>query len=235
LLSLLAALFGGAAVSLVAYMGNRGKTRAEIAKLDAETDRVRAETAALGRGGRSTGEYATRLSDRILGWGLTGSQPDDYEVTLDRTIAYIGNTSALLEAQPEARGFATLMQTFDSATMRGKRIRMSAFVRTQDVARAALWMRVNGTEDAALAFDNMDDRPIAGTSGWLRYDIVLDVDMQSQAIAFGVILAGRGRVWVDNFTFESVGSEVATTELPLVISPLPKPENLDFEDCPQSH
>jgi hypothetical protein len=229
LLSLLAALFGGAAVSLVAYLGNRGKTKAEIAKLHAETDRARAETATIGRAGTLARDQVATLSDRIPGWELNGSHPDDYEVRLDRTIAYTGKTSALLEARPEARGFGTLMQSIDTATMRGKRIRLSAFIRAQDVRHAALWMRVDDAAGEMLAFDNMDDRPITGTSGWVRHDIVLDVAAESLGIAFGVLLIGKGQVWADNFTFEAVGDEAPTTGTPMTNFLLPEPTNLDFE------
>lgn len=226
LLSVLAALFGGTAVSLVNYLANRARIRAEIAKLNAETDHVRAETAALAIGRKPTGNQQVN----VPGWFQAGSRPEDYVMRLDRRIVHGGDASAVIEARPGARGFGTLMQTFSSATMWGKRIRMSAFVRTEDVESAALWMRVDGSSDITLAFDNMDERPIVGTSDWKRYEIVLDVNEDSRKIAFGVLLAGRGRVWVDDFNFDPVETNVATTDTLVGKSVLAEPSNLDFEE-----
>ena len=225
LLSLLAALFGGAAVSLVNYLANRGRTKAEIAKLNAEADHVRAETATLAIGGSPTGGQQIN----IPGWRAAGSRPDDYVLKLDRSIVHGGGASASIEARPGARGFATLMQSFNSDTMHGKRIRMSAFVRTEDVEYATLWMRVDGRRDIILAFDNMSDRLITGTTSWQAYEIVLDVEKASRTVTFGVILASRGRVWVDNFNFEPVEQDVATTDNLGGNPELPTPWNLDFE------
>ncbi|WP_327351264.1 hypothetical protein [Streptomyces sp. NBC_01304] len=225
LVGLGAALCGGALVSLVTFLGNREKLRAETAKLRAEADRVRAETATLAGGSVSGGQQT-----EIAGWRRRGSRPDDYQMTIDRTVAHSGSGSACVEAQVDARGFGTLMQSVSSVTMRGRRIRMSAFVRTQDVRWAALWMRVDGTEHISSAFDNMADRPITGTTDWREYSTVLDVAADSLEVAFGVILAGRGKVWVDGFRFETVGSEVPTTDTLGGTLLLPEPWNLDFEE-----
>ncbi len=95
-----------------------------------------------------------------------------------------------------------------------------------------------GGTRAALAFDNMKDRPIKGTTEWRKYEVVLDVPEEAEDIFFGFLLHGTGRAWVDDITFDVVGRDVATTDLRLEPqindegpSPdLPKePRNLDFE------
>ena len=54
-------------------------------------------------------------------------------------------------------------------------------------------MRVDGPDSGRhLAFDNMLDRPIKGTTDWTRYAVVLDVDKTAVAIAFGVLAGGEG-------------------------------------------
>jgi hypothetical protein len=52
-------------------------------------------------------------------------------------------------------------------------------------------------------FDNMSDRPIQETA-WRFYEIVGDVAEDAEAIAFGVMLMGRGEVFVDSASLESV-------------------------------
>lgn len=44
-----------------------------------------------------------------------------------------------------------------------------------------MWMRVDNKFDDVLQFDNMNNRPITGTTNWNRYEIILDVPLQSAA------------------------------------------------------
>jgi len=47
-----------------------------------------------------------------------------------------------------------------------------------------------GTE--VIAFDNMQKRAINGTTGWQRYEVVLDVPKDATVVAFGILLNGGG-------------------------------------------
>lgn len=80
------------------------------------------------------------------GWFAAGSHPKEYEMTLDRTTTHSGKGSATLKSiVPKASGFGTLMQMFKADNYRGKRLRLSGFVRSADVTDSAgLWMRVDG-------------------------------------------------------------------------------------------
>jgi hypothetical protein len=57
----------------------------------------------------------------------------------------------------------------------------------------------------------MQDRLVTGTTGWEKFQVILDVPPDSDQIAFGVLLKGAGIVWVDDFQFEVVGEDVPTT------------------------
>ena len=72
-------------------------------------------------------------------------------------------------------------------------------MRTEDAGAAQLWLRVDG-RTVALAFDNMDARPVQGTTPWSNYTVSLDVPQGAVAVAFGVILKWGGTVWADDFT-----------------------------------
>jgi hypothetical protein len=165
------------------------------------------------------------------GWFAAGSRPKDYKMVLDRSVAHSGHVSAQLACvAPKPAGFGTLMQTFKPDAFRGKRVRMSGYVRSQDVADwAGLWLRIDGQSGEPLGFDNMQQRPIRATSDWKKYEIVLDVPDSAQAIAFGILLTGAGQVWIDDLDFEVVGKDVHTTaSKPLDTTPS-APANLNFE------
>ena len=170
------------------------------------------------------------------GWILAGSDPDAYEVGTDAATAHGGNASGFIRAKANpSNGFGTLMQMFKADEYRGRRLRLTAFVKAEDVLNwAGLWMRLDGHEGQKLGFDNMQARPIKGTTDWAAYQVVLDVPETSAAVAFGVLLVGMGHVWVDDFAFDVVGDDVPTTGNKPG-DPLPDgPRNLDFESSSPS-
>ncbi|MEJ0043942.1 MAG: hypothetical protein WDM81_17775 [Rhizomicrobium sp.] len=163
------------------------------------------------------------------GWFVAGSTPQDYDFGAEHVDGSAGAKSAFIRAKTDApHGFGTLMQEFVPQAYRGKRVRLSARLRTADAARAQLWMRMDGPDNKILGFYNMDDRPVVGTAGWSRYDIVLDVPDKTTGLAFGVFLNGRGEVWMDDFKFEIVSNAV-----PVSVNPAAElknaPSNLGFD------
>ncbi len=103
-------------------------------------------------------------------------------------------------------------------------------LRTKDVdGWAGAWMRVDGENKSSLAFDNMQDRPLKGTTDWARYDVVLDVADNAAAVAFGALLGGRGQLWMADARFEPVGKDVPATGRGGANLPQ-GPTNLDFSE-----
>ena len=168
------------------------------------------------------------------GWMLAGDHPQNYTTGVDKGAVHLGHPSAYLKSKPSAtEGFGTLMQQFDAAPYLGKRIRLTAWIKSEGVDDwAGLWMRIdNGTK--AVALDNMQDRPIKGTSEWRNYTLVLDVPKAATGIFFGVLLSKTGTVWLNSVQFETVGIDVPVTNMWTAGAPpqLPSaPTNLNFED-----
>jgi hypothetical protein len=165
------------------------------------------------------------------GWMLAGSKPASYEVGTDAQAAYSGHPSAYLKAkEPVSDGFGTLMQAFRANKYLGKRVRFSAFVKSDGIQSwAGLWMRVDKGKDS-VAFDNMEDRSIKGTIAWQKYEVVLDVPQDATGIFFGVLLEGPGTVWLNSAKFEVVGADVPTTGGKGRPKLRDEPTNLNFEN-----
>lgn len=173
------------------------------------------------------------MDKQVKGWFLSGSDPFNYEMGIDRAVVHQGKASGYLKSKTvlDSANFATMMQQFKADKFIGKRIRLSCFLKTKDVEYfSSMWMRVDNAFDDVLQFDNMSNRPIKGDTNWNRYSIVLDVPSGSSTISFGIILSGRGHVWVDQFTFEEVGKDVETTNLEIQSELLDEPLNLSFEE-----
>lgn len=168
---------------------------------------------------------ASEPSHAPAGWFMAGSKPANYGAGVDRAAVNNDQPSAFLQSTvSNTEGFGTLMQSISATDYVGKRVRLRAWVKSQDVADwAGIWMRVD-KEQAAVAFDNMQNRAIKGTQSWNMYDVVLDVPQDATGISFGVLLSGTGEVWMNDLRFENVGNDVPVTA--------PSPEGLKRPDHP---
>ncbi|WP_110928945.1 helix-turn-helix transcriptional regulator [Bacillus massiliglaciei] len=168
----------------------------------------------------------------VKGWRLSGSHPERYELKTDSHVFHSGTQSGLLYAKGDLdeQHFGTMMQSFQADRYKGKRIRMSCFLKTEQVTKCGAWLRIDNRAGDAVQFDNMDNRPIHGTADWNHYSIVLDVPEDSSSIHFGVLLAGKGKVWADSFRFEEATDKEPVTNI-LPDAQLPKdPVNLEFRE-----
>lgn len=167
----------------------------------------------------------------IKGWFLSGSTPSSYTIGLDENVRKSGDSSAFIAStNEEIKGFGTLMQMSSASEYLGKRIKMTAYIKSENVANwAGMWLRVDskGTRKM-LSFDNMQDRPIKNSTNWGKYEIVLDVPEESGTLNFGLLLAGTGKVWFDGVEFEEV--DRLNTKLTNKGMDNGKLRNLDFSE-----
>src|SRR5947208_1415143 len=86
-------------------------------------------------------------------------------------------------------------------------------------------MRVDDGNKKPIAFDNMQNRALTGTTDWRSAAVVLDVGADAVSIHFGVLLAGRGAVDVAKLGFDEVDGTVAPTSPTRLAD---EPQDLDF-------
>lgn len=175
--------------------------------------------------------------DLPTGWFKAGSEPESYEMGLDKGSGKDGKNAATIKSKAsKIKGFGTLMQNCLPDNYLGKRVRMSGLVKTADVSGwAGLWLRIDEKgSDKSAGFDNLKDgikdRSITGTTDWTNYDIVLDVPLNASNLAYGALLVGSGQVWFDNIKIEIVDNTIAVTgKDKSQMMPKKEPVNLDFE------
>ncbi|MBU6299670.1 MAG: hypothetical protein KJS68_15640 [Alphaproteobacteria bacterium] len=157
------------------------------------------------------------------GWIIAGSTPQQYVFGTEKCA---NGKCAFIKAKTDTpSGFGTLMQEIAADNYLGKRLRLSAMLKTANASRAQLWMRMDGTDGKILGFYNMDDRPVTGTTDWKRYNLVLDVPEGTQDIAFGMFLNGKGEVWAEDFKLESVSKDVPVSSTQFRNAPV----NMNFD------
>jgi hypothetical protein len=184
-----------------------------------------------------------QATDSIPGWRFDNGQ-GTYAVALDSAVHHAGARGVRIETLSSTPvGVGNLLQSIQAGQFAGKRVRLSVWVRTRDmIGTVQLWLRADAR--SIMRIDNMGDRALGEAKEWRRIESVIDVPADAFALAFGVFVRGPGTVWLDHFTLEVVGSDVATTKL-AGESPIPEevlnqrlaraqtlpaaPVNFDFE------
>ena len=135
-------------------------------------------------------------SGPFMGWVKNGLNKDKCRVGILSDTVYVESKKSSTK-----RRFGGLMHMRRPGHFLGKSVKFTAKVKTADVisGTANLWFRVDGKNKKVLAFDNMDDRPITGTTGWKKYSIVLDVPEDAQRLAYGIFVEGEGKAWMKDF------------------------------------
>jgi hypothetical protein len=166
--------------------------------------------AALLLGGTMVDGQATVSPPR--GWTATGETPEAAELIRTCDEAHRGRCSARLTAGP-GNGTIVLAQVVSAARFAGARLVLAGWVKTEAAARAQLWLRVDAGR-TIVALDNMGDRPVSASTPWTEYRLALDVPTGADDVAFGLVLRGGGRAWVDDLSLTTAEPEtVASTDV----------------------
>lgn len=149
------------------------------------------------------------------GWQAITDGSSDYTVRSDgaRRDGGQGFAGATIKANVESpRGSAMLAQSIRADAYRGKRVRLSGYLKTIGVneGTAVLFMRVDG-DGLVLMSDYMQNRPLMLTNDWARQEIVLDVPRNAIGVTYGFLLGGSGQTWLDDVAIDVVGDDVAAT------------------------
>ena len=134
-----------------------------------------------------------------------GQSAGDYAVEVDREVRHGGQGSLSIRSiVPKTSAFRAASQFIKADAYRGKRVRLTGYLKTRDVAEwCGLYLRVDGP-GTMLGFDNMQWRGVKGTTDWTRYETVLDVPEAALRLAFGPVISGVGQFWVDDLKLETV-------------------------------
>jgi tetratricopeptide (TPR) repeat protein len=142
------------------------------------------------------------------GWiALALPKDADFLAQLQRKGCRSGTGCAVVQAPANSpRPFGNMMQSFSATAFRGKTVRLRAWMRLEAVEqddRGQMWLAVVRASRRNGFNDNMDDRPVR-SGQWTQCEIVGEVDRDAQFIDFGFMSSGKGRVWVDDVTFQVV-------------------------------
>jgi hypothetical protein len=152
------------------------------------------------------------------GWQAVTDGSGEYTVSADvaRRDGGQGFAGATIKANAASpRGSAMLAQSIRADAYRGKRVRLSGYLKTIGVneGTAVLFMRVDG-DGVVQSSDYMQNRPLMLTTDWGRQEIVLDVPRSAIGFTYGFMLGGSGQAWLDDVQLEVVSNDVPITGQP---------------------
>ena len=201
-----------------AELQGQSRSTASVPSAAAPTGKATAETAITTPQAPVPPERPGITRKAPPGWTKNGAKAESYLTGVDANETWGGMASAYVESlTPKVEGgFGGMMQTISADSYAGKRVRLSGWIKTADANEGGghLWMRVDGQERGQmLGFDNMDNRPVRGTSDWQEASVVLDVPAGAKALNYGFFVSGGGKMWVNGQRIEVVAPEVPTTDM----------------------
>ena len=128
-------------------------------------------------------------------WKDFGS--DEITISSDSLNYVSGSFSVLLENNTQNSGFKSLVLQLPNSYI-GKNITLSGSIKSENVSEGygGLWMKINPN----IAFNDMADRGVKGTTEWKEYKITLPItNTNIKNILIGGYLLGKGKLWLDNF------------------------------------
>jgi Glyoxalase superfamily protein len=179
-----------------------------------------------------TAQPAVSLSGTELivpdGWQTGGTAPHLYAMGVPKAGGPM--TLIRISGDPPDQGniYGTLMQVISPDEYRGKSVRFSADVKTENVeGSAAVWLRIDDATGRMLAFSDLQRGrfgALRGSADWTSQNIALAVPAEAQSIHFGVYLHGFGKALARNFALTAADTpDIGLSNLPSA------PTNLDLK------
>lgn len=151
------------------------------------------------------------------------------EIYTDSSVVKNGNYSLVIENEGGESNFTAISMVLPE-NYQGEFIRLSGFIKTENVedGHAGLWMRI----DPQIAFDNMSEAGVTGTTNWKEYEIILPLNpADTDQIVIGGLLTGKGKMWMDEIRVSVDGKDLDSPELEVYHRELlPAEMDDEFED-----
>lgn len=148
--------------------------------------------------------FETRNTEPLsVGWFQWGT----YSLSIDSQ-SHSGNYSGKITSSQGS--FGSIAYRIP-ANYTGKSITLRGYIKTKGVSdgHAGLLLRLDRNQES-LAFDNMRNNPIKGTTDWQAYEITLPYPKEADAIYVAGILSGKGEAWFDDFVVSIDGQDIQT-------------------------
>ena len=108
---------------------------------------------------------------------------------------------------------SVLQSVTKNSPLLGKRVRVSGWIKANDVRNwAGVMMYIGNGDGQAFAYDDMSDRPIHGTADWQQIEFITDLPKEPCSIYLSPSLYGTGEIWCDDIQIDLAPSNSSITD-----------------------
>lgn len=188
-------------------------------------------------------------------WYIGRVDSTQYDIAVDSEEVHSGKWSGhIFSLSDSSSNIGYLARSVDPDLFKLRRISLVAWSKTKDIKGSSyLYARMReipeGKErslgkkvyDGISNFVGVDEhklpewiffneeQPVDSDTQWTKHTFIIDVPQKAVALWFGAILDGRGKVWIDDFSYKLIGTLPGDTTYKDISSYIAKPRDLDFE------
>ncbi len=151
------------------------------------------------------------------GWTFRGGPSQNFDWGIETNMVYQGKPCFFLKTKEGASfGKGVLQQAFEAYEYRGKRLRLSGFLKTEQIESSPTWEPFKGGITLGLQIEGVNEmlrrvsareHPLQGTHDWTRHELEVDVPQTSISVGLGLVFTGRGQVWLSDVQLEVVDED----------------------------
>ena len=132
--------------------------------------------------------------------------PLSYTFKLDTETRRGGERSLRIDnVGPEP--FGQIFQQLSAAALRGKTVRLSAWLKTKDATGGGAGLTLQAMQGGAtIAHNHMTGNTLKGTADWTRHEITLAIPKEADRVEVGAMLQGPGTLWLDDVELDVIAS-----------------------------
>jgi hypothetical protein len=164
-------------------------------------------------------------------WTKSGTWAGSYNIEIKANEGINESKAIILESVgKDIYGSGAVIQTINARNYLGKRVKLSAFIRTENVKDfACLILSPQNKMDDFWnnSFNNSEDKKtyLQGNHDYKKIDSYLNISDNAGNLVIGAMIKGEGKIWIDNISLEIIEN---LPENPQALSK--EPQNIDFED-----
>jgi hypothetical protein len=164
-------------------------------------------------------------------WIKSGTWAGSYNMEIKAKEGINESKAIILESVgKDIYGSGAVIQTINARNYLGKRVKLSAFIRTENVKDfACLILSPQNKMDDFWnnSSNNSEDKKtyLQGNHAYKKIDSYLNVSDNAGNLVIGAMIKGEGKIWIDNINIEIIEN---LPENPQALSK--ELQNMDFED-----
>ena len=134
-------------------------------------------------------------------------------ITADRDAARDGKPSLRIVRSAQSPGEFSAISLALPIDFAGNEIELRGWLRTDQVTTmAGLFLVEDDGAGKAVAFDNMERRPVRGTADWAEFSVSLAIQPDARSVRIGALMSGTGTSWVNDLRVFVDGQPLAQRE-----------------------